>query len=110
MGKSAKESMYIEGYALNCVLASQQMPHTITKPKIALLDFDLVKAKLPLGVTISTQDAKEIAVIHQREADILKEKVRMIIKAGANVILTTHGIDDLATAEMVEAGVMGVRR
>jgi T-complex protein 1 subunit alpha len=109
-GKSAKESMYIEGYALNCTIASQGMPKKVTKAKIALLDFNLQKTKLPMGVSITVQDPKELLAIHQREADILKERVDLILKSGANVILTTKAIDDLATKYLVEAGVMGVRR
>jgi chaperonin GroEL (HSP60 family) len=31
-----------------------------------------------------------------READITKERIEKVLKAGANVILTTKGIDDMA--------------
>jgi len=31
-----------------------------------------------------------------READITKERIEKMLKAGANVILTTKGIDDMA--------------
>jgi chaperonin GroEL (HSP60 family) len=34
----------------------------------------------------------------------------MILKAGANVVLTTKGIDDLCLKYFVEAGAMAVRR
>lgn len=34
----------------------------------------------------------------------------MILKAGANVILTTKGIDDVANKYLVDAGCMGLRR
>ena len=51
-GKSAKESEFIEGYALNCTLGSQQMPRTIRSAKIALLDFGLQKAKMDMGVQV----------------------------------------------------------
>jgi T-complex protein 1 subunit alpha len=44
------------------------------------------------------------------EADITIERVRKILAAGANVILTTKGIDDLCLKEFVEAGAMAVRR
>jgi T-complex protein 1 subunit alpha len=47
---------------------------------------------------------------HFRESEITLEKVRMILKSGANVILTTGGIDDLCLKEFVEAGAMAVRR
>jgi T-complex protein 1 subunit alpha len=109
-GKSAKESQYIEGYALNCTIASQGMPKKVTKAKIALLDFNLQKTKLPMGVSITVKDPAELLAIHKREADILKERVDLILKSGANVILTTKAIDDLAQKYLVEAGVMGVRR
>jgi T-complex protein 1 subunit alpha len=45
-----------------------------------------------------------------RELDILKERIQLILEAGANVILTTGGIDDVANKYLVEAGVLGLRR
>ncbi len=41
---------------------------------------------------------------------MLKERVGKILAAGANVILTSMGIDDLASKYMVEAGCIGLRR
>ncbi len=45
-----------------------------------------------------------------RESDLIKEKIELILKAGANVILTTKGVDDLSLKYFVEAGAMAVRR
>jgi T-complex protein 1 subunit alpha len=45
-----------------------------------------------------------------READITKERIAKILGAGANVILTTGGIDDLCLKYFVEAHAMAVRR
>jgi T-complex protein 1 subunit alpha len=45
-----------------------------------------------------------------RESEITLERVRKILASGANVILTTKGIDDLCLKEFVEAGAMAVRR
>ena len=45
-----------------------------------------------------------------READITKERIQKILSTGANVILTTGGIDDLCLKYFVEAGAMAVRR
>lgn len=42
-GKSARESQVVQGFALNCVKASQQMPSYISNAKIAILDINLQK-------------------------------------------------------------------
>lgn len=45
-----------------------------------------------------------------RESDITKERIARILGAGANVVLSTGGIDDLCLKYFVEAGAMAVRR
>ncbi len=48
--------------------------------------------------------------IFYRETDIAKERVAKLLNAGANVILTTGGIDDLCLKQFIESGAMAVRR
>ncbi|ETV94195.1 T-complex protein 1, alpha subunit [Aphanomyces invadans] len=109
-GKSALESQLVDGFALNCTRASQAMPTSVRPAKIALLDFDLQRHKMQMGVQMVVNDPKELDQIRQREVDITKERIQKILDAGANVILTTKGIDDLCMKYFVEAGCMGVRR
>jgi T-complex protein 1 subunit alpha len=45
-----------------------------------------------------------------REIEITTERIKKILATGANVILTTKGIDDLCLKLFVEAGAMAVRR
>ena len=113
------------------------MPKKIQGAKIACLDFSLQKAKMKMGVHVIVDDPEKLqgqlyprnsyysdefilfqgihtntfnSAIRQREADITKERVEKILASGANVILTTGGIDDLNTKYFVEKGAMGVRR
>merc|ERR1712047_41735 len=92
--------------ALNCTIAAQQMPRTVNKAKIACLDFCLQKVKMKMGVQLLVNDPAELEKMRDRESDITKERINKILATGANVILTTGGIDDLCLKYFVEAGAM----
>ncbi|XP_020958959.1 T-complex protein 1 subunit alpha isoform X2 [Arachis ipaensis] len=95
-GKSARDSFLMNGYALNTGRAAQGMPLRVAPAKIACLDFNLQKTKMQLGVQVLVTDPRELEKIRQREADMTKERIEKLLKAGANVVLTTKGIDDMA--------------
>merc|ERR1711998_641624 len=109
-GKGVKDSALVNGFGLNCVRASEAMPRIVKNAKIALLDYNLNKYRAPMGVEVVVKDPAELEKIRIREAEITKERISLVLDAGANVILTTKGIDDYSMKFLVEAGVMGVRR
>ena len=109
-GRSARESALMDGYAINAGRAAQGMPRRVSPARVACLDMNLQKARLQMGVQVLVTDPAELEAIRRRESDIAKERVGRILSAGANVILTTKGIDDLVLKYLVEAGVLAVRR
>ena len=51
-----------------------------------------------------------IGCCFSRESDITKERIQKILASGANVLLTTGGIDDMCLKYFVDVGAMAVRR
>jgi T-complex protein 1 subunit alpha len=116
-GKSSMESHLIDGgFAINAMRAAQGMPtfveSTLDQPvvKIAMLDMNLQRHRMGMGVQVIVKDPAEIESIKKREMDITKERIRKIIDAGARVVLTTKGVDDLCMKYFVEAGIICARR
>jgi len=109
-GGGSHDSELVNGFALNCTRAAQGMPTSVKKAKIALLDIDLRKHKLPMGVQVLINDPSKLKDIRERENDITKERIQMLLRNGANVILTTKGIDDSSLKYFVEANAIAVRR
>ncbi|CAI4210893.1 unnamed protein product [Parascedosporium putredinis] len=99
--------------AVNILKAHGKGPAMVTRvadAKIAVLDMNLQKEKMKLGVHITVDDPQQLEKIRARESGMILERVDLILKAGANVILTTKGIDDLVLKTFVERGAMAVRR
>jgi len=110
-GKGASESMLITGgYAMQLSRGSQEMPTSVKGAKIALLDFDLKKYRMGMSVNIVIDAPEELEKVRQKEMDITKDKIKKILDAGATVVFTTKGIDDMSMKYLVEGGVLAVRR
>lgn len=89
---------------------AQGMPLEVKNAKIACLDMSLNKYRMQMGVQILVDNPDDLEKIRQREMDITKERCEKLIKAGANVILCTKGIDEFAIKYFVEVGALAVRR
>lgn len=109
-GRSARESELLPGYALNQGRSSQLMPRRVAPARIACLDLDLRRAKMKMGINVLIEDPDKLNDAQEKELDITRDRIQAVLKAGANVVLTTKGIDDAALKYFVEANAIAVRR
>jgi T-complex protein 1 subunit alpha len=65
---------------------------------------------MQMGIQVLVDDPKNLEKIRQNECDVLKGRIQKILNAGANVILTKMGLDDIASKYLIEAGAIGIRR
>ncbi|GIX63998.1 T-complex protein 1 subunit alpha, putative [Babesia caballi] len=109
-GKGTRDSYLVNGYAIMMGRAAQGMPIDVSNAKIAFLDFALKQYRLHFGVQVQITDPVELEQIRLKEKNVTKERVQKILASGANVVLTSQGIDDMSLKYFLEAGVMAYRR
>ena len=109
-GQSVNESRLINGYMLEGMRSAQGMPTLVKGCKIACVDFNLSKSKMQMGVQILIEDPAELEKVRYKELDITKQRCMKILESGANVVLSTKGIDDFALKYFVEKGCIAMRR
>ncbi|KAJ2849235.1 chaperonin-containing T-complex alpha subunit Cct1, partial [Coemansia brasiliensis] len=109
-GASARESNYFTGYALYRPFTGAAMKRSVANPKIAVVDFDITKTRMKLGVQIVIDDPENLEAIRKREADISAERVRLLLDAGVTAVFSTRGIDDIYVKMFAEAGAVTVTR
>ncbi|KAI0561126.1 TCP-1/cpn60 chaperonin [Gracilaria domingensis] len=109
-GKNPKESELLPEYALNMTRSSQLIPRRVAPAKIACLDVDLRRAKMKMGVSVLIENPEELHKAQEKDLDITRYRIISVLRAGANVVLTTKGIDDAALKYFAEAGAIAVRR
>ena len=115
-GRSAIDSQLLpNGFAIQGVRAAQGMPTSLHGTEespilIALLDMNLQRHRMGMGISVQVTDPAEIENIKQREIEITRNKIQKILETGARVVLTTKGIDDICMKYFVEADALCVRR
>lgn len=110
VGGASADSELIPGFACEESRASTQMDKCKVDAKIALLDFCLRKKPLKFGIQMVISDPNELEAMRKTETEVVERKCQLIIDSGANVVLTTGGIDDIAVQYFVEHGIIGIRR
>ncbi|CAE8643134.1 unnamed protein product [Polarella glacialis] len=99
-GGSVTDSMLIEGVAFKKCFSYagfEQQPKHFINPKILLLNLELELKAEKDNAEIRITDPSQYQSIVDAEWSIIYEKLDLIVKSGANVVMSRLAIGDLAT-------------
>jgi thermosome len=109
-GKSLLDTNILDGIIVDKEVLHPMMPKEIQNAKIALISASLEVEKTEFDAEIKVQSPDQINQFLKEESNMLKKKVEIIKKAGANVVFCQKGVDDKAQNYLANEGILTVRR
>jgi archaeal chaperonin len=108
-GSSVEASQIIKGLVLNKHRENSNMPKKVENAKILLLNVALDIKKTEIDASIKIRSPSQMQSFLDQEEDILRRKVELIKKSGANVVLCQKSVEDLAGHFLGKAGIFTVK-
>jgi len=109
-GGSVDDTQLIDGIILDKEVVHASMPRSIKDAKIALIDAALEVKKTEVEAKIEITSPDQLQAFLNEEENMLKKKVDLIKKSGANVVVCQKGIDDLVQYYLAKEKIYAVRR
>jgi len=109
-GESVADTTLIKGIVLDKEVVHAGMPKRIENARIALLNCPLEIEKTEFDAKINIESPEQMEAFLREEENMLREMVKKIKDAGANVVICQKGIDDMAQHFLAREGILAVRR
>ncbi len=109
-GGSVDDTRLIRGIVLDKEIVHSEIPKRVKDAKIAVLNTSLEIEKTEMSAEIRITDPKNMQQFLAEENRMLKSMIDKISAAGANVVLTQKGMDDIAQHYLAKSGILAVRR
>jgi thermosome len=109
-GKSLYDTELIQGMIVDKEVVHAGMPRRVEKAKIALINTALEIEKTEFDAEIRIRDPTQMQAFLDQETRMMKDIVGKIKKAGANVVITQKGIDDLVQHYLAKEDILALRR
>jgi len=109
-GSGINKSRLVDGYVLKTQKTSTSYPFQVSPGRILCLNQDIRRMSNKIGVQVESKKIENVHNIVKKEISILVNLTNQMIQSGANIILTTKGIDDLSSKIIAKNGSIGVRR
>jgi len=104
------DTYLIEGVVIDKEAVHSRMPKRVENAKLALFETALEIVKTNFDTDIHISDPKAMSAFLAEEENSMKEMVDYIKAAGANVVFSTKGIDELVQHYLAKAGILAYRR
>ena len=109
-GAVVEDSELVQGVIIDKERVHPGMPAELENAKIALLNSALEVKETEVDAEIRITDPNQMQAFIEQEENMVKNMVKDISDAGANVLFCQKGIDDLAQHYLSKEGIMAVRR
>jgi thermosome len=110
VGGGITDSVLVSGVVIDKDRLHPNMPKSVTKARIALLNAAMEIEKTEVDAKIQITSPDQLQAFLDQEETMLKDMVDKIAASGANVLFVQKGIDDLAQHFLAKAGIYTVRR
>ncbi len=109
-GAKMEESYVVKGLIIDKEPVQANMPKSVAKAKIALIDAPFEVKKTEIDAKIQITDPNQLSQFIAEEEKMLKDMVEKVKASGANVVFCQKGIDDLAQHFFAKEGIYACRR
>ena len=110
IGGKIEETEFVEGIVIDKVALDKEFPLRIQNPNIALIDTPMEVAKTANKAKLQITTVGEIEGFVKQEDAALFEMADYIIRAGANAVFCSKGMDDKIAAYLQSRGIYATRR
>ena len=109
-GESVAATKIIEGIVVSKEAANSNMPKRVEKANIALINSALEIKKTQFDAKINIEDPMQMGEFLHVEENMLRKMVEKISAAGANVVVSQKGIDDVALHFLAKNGILALKQ
>ncbi|WP_440948725.1 thermosome subunit alpha [Methanosarcina sp. T3] len=110
VGRRVEDTEFVEGVVIDKVALDKNFPLKIVNPNIALIDTPMETAKTANKAKLQISTVSEIENFVKQEDAALFEMADYIIRAGANAVFCSKGMDDKIAAYLQSRGIYATRR
>ncbi|PSP93862.1 thermosome subunit [Halobacteriales archaeon QS_4_62_28] len=110
VGGATDESELVEGVIIDKERVHDNMPFAVEDASVALLDTAIEVPETELDTEVNVTDPDQLQQFLDQEEKQLEEMVEELDEAGADVVVSQKGIDDMAQHYLAQKGILAVRR